>query len=284
MNDSASISKTEVTFDSAGTWNGTSTYYELERDVNEIAKDMGGYQTLSNTFDVMVPAPETEAVSGTYTVNSDGTGAITHGEGTESIFVSADGSVILMGSRNYDSADHHAWLSMGIGVKKGSGLSAASLSGSYVFHEIQSEFSGPDANGGWGTCDEASFGKTEVTFDGAGAWRGRYTAYELQRSINEIARDMGGYQALSNTFDVMVPAPWTHSISGTYSINRDGTGTITHSEGTEPIFVSADGSLILLGKRENKSAELYAWLFMGVGVKKTRAATGEPWMLLLVDD
>jgi len=53
------------------------------------------------------------------------------------------------------------------------------------------------------------------------------------------------------------------------------------AEGTEPFFLSADGSVILLGKREYDSVNHHAWLSMGVGVEKASIPRGMPWMMLL---
>jgi hypothetical protein len=284
VSDSAAFSSTEVTFDGNGTWSGTSTSNELERQMTQITKDIGGDEVLSNKFNVLAPTPSSEANSGTYTVSGDGTGTVTHSEGTEPFFVSADGSVILMGNRNYNSANHYAWVSMSVGVKKGSGLSTASLKGTYVIHDLQSAFGGVDPNGGWGISDSTAFSRTEVTFNGAGAWRGTATDNELERLINEVTRDQAGDKVLSDKFSVLVPLSSSQAISGTYAVGNDGTGTITHAEGTEPLFVSADGSIILLGKRDYNSANHYAWVSMGVGVKKTSIPRGMPWMPLLLDE
>jgi hypothetical protein len=268
VSDSVGFSRTEVTFNGAGGWSGKSTNYELERQISEIVKNMGGDQALSDKFNVLVPTPDSETISGKYMVNRDGTGNITHDEGTEPLFVSADGSIVLLGKREYYSANHYAWLSMGLGVKKGSGLSAASLNGTYVIHDLQSAFGGMDSNGGWGVSDSASFGRIEVTFNGAGAWSGASITYELERQMTEIVKDMGGDQVLSNKFKVDAPTAFSEPTSGMYTVSSDGTGTVTHSEGTEPLFVSADGSVILLGKREYESTNRYAWVSMAVGVKK----------------
>ena len=285
VSDSAAFSRTEVTFNGAGAWSGTSTSNELERQITEITKNLGGDQVLSNKFNVLVPTPDSETISGTYAVGNDGTGTITDAEGTEPLFVSADGSIILLGKREYNSANHHAWVSMGVGVKKGSGLSAASLKGTYVIHDFQSAFGGVDSNGGWGVSDSAAFSRIEVTFDdGAGTWSGTSTNYELERQITEIAKDIGGDQVFSNKFNVMVPTPDSEAISGTYTVSGDGTGTITHAEGTEPIFDSAGGSVIQMGKGNYNIANHYAWVSMGVGVKKTSTPRGMPWMSLLLDE
>ena len=167
---------------------------------------------------------------------------------------------------------------------KGWALDNTSLNGTYVIYDIQSAFGGVDPNGGWGVSDSAAFGRIEVTFNGAGAWSGTSTSNELERQITEITKNLGGDQVLSNKFNVLVPTPDSEAISGTYTVSSDGTGTITHAEGTEPIFVSAGGSVILMGKGNYNIANHYAWVSMGVGVKKTSTPRGMPWMSLLLDE
>ena len=287
VSDSSSISRAEVTFNGAGSWSGTSTLYELERQISEEQYAISGQdQVLSNKFTVLAPAPSTDSISGTYTVGSDGSGSITHPEGTDPIFVSADGNLFLMGKRNYDAASRYAYVNLAVAVKKGSGHSARSLNGTYVLYDLQSAFGGgPDRNGGWGVSDSSSISRAEVTFNGAGNWSGRSTLYELERQISEEQYAISGQdQVLSNKFTVLAPAPSTDSISGTYAVSSDGSGSITHPEGTDPIFVSADGSLFLMGKRNYDAASRYAYVNLAVGVKKTSARQGAPWIQLLLTE
>jgi len=164
---------------------------------------------------------------------------------------------------------------------KGWALDGTSLKGPYVINDLHSAFSGVDANGGWGVSDSVSFSRTEVTFDGAGTWSGTSSNYELERQITEITKNVGSDQVLSNKFAVLVPTPSSDTVSGTYALRKDGSGTVTHGEGPEPFFLSADGSVILLGKRQFDSVNHHAWLSMGVGVKKASIPRGMPWMMLL---
>ena len=172
-------------------------------------------------------------------------------------------------------------------TNNGWALDNTSLKGTYVIHDMQSAFGAMDPNGGWGSSDSSGFSRREVTFNGDGAWSGTSTTYELERQISEITVNMGGDLVLSNKFNVVVPTPSKEKIRGTYTVSGDGTGTVTNSKGTDPIFVSADGSVILLGTRHYNSADHYAWVSMGVGVKgvkKTWAPNGTPSTLLLLDD
>ena len=102
--------------------------------------------------------------------------------------------------------------------------------------------------------------------------------------MSEVQKEINQDQVLSNKFTVLLPAPSTDSISGTYAIGSDGSGSITHAEGTDPIFVSADGSVFLMGNRQYNPANPYAWVSIAVGVKKTSARLGMPWIQLLLGD
>jgi hypothetical protein len=103
---------------------------------------------------------------------------------------------------------------------------------------------------------------------------------EVQKDIGQMRQDL----VLSNKFTVLLPTPSTDSISGTYAIGSDGSGSITHPEGTDPIFVSADASLFLMGQRQYNPAAPYAWVSMAVGVKKTSARQAAPWIQLLLEN
>jgi hypothetical protein len=161
-----------------------------------------------------------------------------------------------------------------------------SLTGAYVIYNLQSSFGGTDPNGGWGVSDSAGLSQVEVTFDGSGGWSGSSTDYQLERQTGEISKDMGINPdvdlVLSNRFTVLAPAPETGGVSGSYTVNSDGTGTITHGEGTDQIFVSPDGSIFLIGSR-NYSGGSYAWLSMGIGLKKTSTPKGMPWLPLILE-
>jgi hypothetical protein len=164
-------------------------------------------------------------------------------------------------------------------------LNNASLNGTYVLYDMQTAFSGQDSNGGWGVNNSASISRVEVTFNGAGSWSGTSTWYDLVREISEVQKDLGGGDhVLSNKFTVSLPDPTTEPASGTYTAGSDGSVSITHSEGTEQIFVSADSSVFLIRHRNSNSTP-YAWISMGIGVKKTSAPCAMPWIpLLLLDD
>jgi hypothetical protein len=162
-------------------------------------------------------------------------------------------------------------------------LGNSSLNGTYVFYDLQSAFGGQDSHGGWGTTDSSSITRREITFNGAGSWSGTETDYELQRQISEVQEAIGQDQMLSNAFTVLLPDPSSESISGTYSVGSDGSGSVNTGEGTEPIFVSADGSTILMGKRHYNTTP-YAWVNLAMGAKKTSVVKAMPWLHLLLGD
>jgi len=282
VSDAASISMSNIAFYGNGIWNGSSTNYELERQMSEVLDAISGDTVLSNTFSVSNPSPGTDSISGTYSIDSDGTGTLTHPEGTEPIVVSPDGSIFVMGNRSYDGTNYYAYINMAVGVKKGSGHSNASLNGTYTIYNLQSAFAAEDTNGGWGVSDGASLSRAEITFDGTESWRGKSTNYELERQISEVEDAIGGDKVLSNTFTVLIPSPASDSISGTYAINSDGTGTVSHPEGTDPIIISPDGNLFLMGNRSYDASGHYAYISMAVGIKKSFAPLGIPNLLLLL--
>jgi hypothetical protein len=162
-------------------------------------------------------------------------------------------------------------------------LGKSSLNGTYVLYDLQSAFGGQDYRG-WGVSDSSSISKSEITFNGTGSWSGTSTLYEMERQITEVTQDMRGDLVLSDRFTVLLPTPSTESISGTYTVGVDGWGSITHPEGTEPIFVSADDSLFLMGQRNYNPATPYAYVNLAVGVKKTSALRAMPWLMLLLGD
>ena len=159
--------------------NGNGTYQQLD--------DSSGYSN-SGSF--------------TYSVAGDGKLSVT-GEGIEDVgIVSADGNIFVLVDTNASDND----LSIHVGIKKSSGMSNASINGTFIMGE-------------YGTDPNPWAGRIEHTFDGNGN---------------------GTYQQLENS------SGSTNSGSFTYSVASDGKLSVTGEGIEDVGIVSADGNMFVL--------------------------------------
>jgi len=280
-NDEQFLVKTEITFDGAGNFTADLDDYRQNRLIGQADIHIGSAEDqdtlLSNTF-TTTTSLESGPESGTYTVSSDGTVLLTFTdeEETETIAgtISEDGKMILFSFSEFEDANQYSSMGIGVGVKKGSGMTNASLDGSYAIREFESGFHGGDA-GAWGANDEHFLVETEIVFDGAGSFTADLKDYGQNRWIFEEDSSQGTAQdqdtlrsnrfTTTNTFE-------SGPESGTYTVYSDGTVELTLTEDgeTETItgILSEDGKTILLGFSDFDDTNRYCSMGIGVGAKK----------------
>jgi len=127
MDDTEAYSKAEVNFDGAGGWSLVSaTDYRLVREISEELVAMGtpedGNDVLSNRFNTTVETEIIPALSGTYTVSSDGAVILsfTDESGPETLdgFISKNGESIIFGDIKYVNGEKYGLVEIGVGFKK----------------------------------------------------------------------------------------------------------------------------------------------------------------------
>ncbi|MBW1990457.1 MAG: hypothetical protein JRI97_13075 [Deltaproteobacteria bacterium] len=197
------------TFDGLGAYTGTLNYNST----------LGGTGTISG--------------SGTYSVAADGTVTLTgFPDGAGQVMMaglSSDGNVVAMA--NVDEADDQVVATL---VKKGSGYSAASLSGKY--HVSVYAYDG-------GVRQSIL---VTITFDGAGG-------FTYSGTVND---SQGGVGAIPAT-------------NGTYTVAADGTGTLDLGQGdTMEIALLSDATMAVGATLASGSDQEYA-----VVVKNTATST-----------
>ena len=161
-------------------------------------------------------------------------------------------------------------------------LNNASLNGTYAVYEID------DALGvGTDSFDVLDLGKGEITFDGNGGYTENipFNSYELERTRNVIFENIGTVEHQDRVYRYTYSTEYSTSSdteSGTYSVQSDGTVTLTHGAETETGFVSADGITIIFGEVAYDSVHKWGDRNMTIGVKKDNkpAMPGIPLLLL----
>lgn len=154
-------------------------------------------------------------------------------------------------------------------------LNNASLDGTYVIYEIV------DALGvGTDSFDVLDLGKGEITFDGNGGYTENipFKSYELERTRNEIFENIGTVEHEDWVYRYTYSTAYSASSdteSGTYSVQSDGTVTLTHGGETETGFVSADGITIIFGEVAYDSVHKWGDRNMTIGVKKAAVIKGD---------
>jgi len=226
---------------------------------DDILRTIGETGTFSNTFTTThFPGPPNIEPC-TYSVAGDGTLTFNSGSVSADGIVSADGNTVLFGGAEAVPGDFFG-TSIVLAVKKGTGLSNASLNGTYAVAGKWSLFEGADTNGGFGVYDEEGVARSEITFNGIGGCTDSTISEDIvRRSIGETG--------ISNTFTTIHSSPSPSAEACTYSVAGDGTLTISSPGEIDTGVVSADGStLILSGKDAIPGVGYGTWA--SVSVKK----------------
>ncbi|MBW1701615.1 MAG: hypothetical protein JRJ50_05740 [Deltaproteobacteria bacterium] len=272
--------RTEIAFDGDGGFILTGHEYKINREIGESGT------TLSNKFETTA---EDSGVtdSGTYTITDDGVVTLNfEEEPTSSVtgYVGEGGQTMVFGWVEFEGGNQYCAMGLGMGVKRGSGFTTASVKGTYVVGLFESDFYGPDPNGGWGATDDQELDKEKFTFDGAGNFKVVSDEYEMERIIGEVTSG-GGY---SNEFTTTYTEELNESGTGTYTVSNEGVLTLSFVGGDIGIaYLSADGKTLVTGWSEysNVPGDYYGSTGIGFGVKvpKVNKALPAIYLLLLGD-
>jgi len=248
----------------------------LNREITEVDPNLGSDLVRSNKFITTQRSDDSGSVDGTYLISDDGTFMLTFdlGDGeTDTITgtASEDGNTAIFGYSEFSDSDMWGSVGIGVGVKKGSGFTLASLDGTYVIYDFDSGFHRDDPNGGWGASDEQSLMKATVTFDGKGTVTSSFNESILNREITEVELNLGSDLVRSNKF-ITTQSTDSGTVIGTYTVLGDGTFTLTFDVGdgeTDTITgtASEDGNTAIFGYSEFSDSDMWGSAGIGVGVK-----------------
>ncbi len=230
--DNIGIQSQIVTFDGQGGCTLSSDYQEFEVNLSAPNSVWAG--------------SDTETGSCTYTVSPTGAGQFNFEDGSESFWVSADGNVITNSNAERevddDGVDYETFL--WIAVKSGSGMSTASLNGTYNMVSYDSHL--------WTGGQNHYANNVTLTFNGSGSCSYSYTN--------------------GQDFDVALPFPnWVEadpdaeSGSCTYSVSPTGEVQMIFPDGGGSGWLSPDGNVIISGEADSDGNE--AATSFGVAVK-----------------
>lgn len=244
-----------------GAFNGTVT-----------ADGQGGCTATMDGYDysVYLPAPQNSVFTSknanssscTYSVAADGAATFSVNGHSHPIWLSADSNVFILGGpgNDYsDSGNSNFGTSQLVGVKQGSGMTVASLKGTYKYAEQDAEIWG-GASGNAGSL--TFYGATgTITFDGKGGFtiNGSGTGYSLNLYDNNLTSE-----------------PETNDQKCTYSISPDGTVNATCASGSSTqLYLSADGNVFITGgalQKQNQGNLGYTTKqFIGIRTEGTAA-------------
>ena len=195
----AGVCSVTFNFDGQGNWNCNGTYFESDGSLELIA------------------------VSGTYTVSSDGSVDFYQEGDVEPNFtghLSGDTNSLILGKGRQNHTISQ-WIGVAVKVDPATTHTNSDLSGIYHFQEIELEDFETDDR-------EACIARGALNFDGAGNFTGTYKSYD-SGNISESG-----------------------SSTGTYSVNPDGSFTLVPVEIGEDLHeilsgnISSDGNIITM--------------------------------------
>ncbi len=266
--------KTEITFNGTGGFTLSGHEYKINREIGETGSPP------SNQF---TTTDNDQSISdfGTYTVSGDGVVTLNFNSGdTGTAYVGEGGKTVIFGWVEFDNDDRNCCMGFGMGVKRGSGFTNASVKGTYGIGLFESDFYGGDTSY-WGANDGQTLDKDKFTFDGAGNFRVVYDEYEMERNIGEVPGG-GGY---SNKFTTTYSEELNGSVTGTYTVSPDGVMTLNFSDGdTGTAYLSEDAKAVVIGWSEysNGPSDYYGSTGIGFGVKVPKVNNGLPAISLLL--
>ncbi len=190
--------------DPGGGWN----------QLNATTFDGAGGFSLSTVYD---SDGGSVSLSGSYTVNTDGT--LTFADTDLVGQTSADGAFFV--TTDADPSDTDGEILLGVSLKNGSGMSASDLNGTYTVCQIRKDATGTMAS------------RMSFTFDGAGAVSG-----------NILADSDGTTGSLSGTYTVAADGELDFVITG---LSKDFIGDVS-SDGNIIVIldIDDDGELLLM--------------------------------------
>ena len=210
---------------SSGSFSGSSTSSAMQKQIS--------CGPTCPDSEVLKTSSSSDTIGGTLSANSTGTLTVTVPNGpTISGAVAADGGAFAL----LTSSQSEGSSSMAVGVKTGTGMTNASLSGTYFAGSINFEL-------GSGTTGVVTQGGT-ITLDGKGNGTASFSG--TQMSTNSGCNATGCSDQSSSRVGV------SNSVSFTYSVANDGKVTI-NAGGSPTItgWASADGSVVVLTERSD---------------------------------
>ena len=283
------LSANEAVFDGDGGVDITMVQNNIERTILEV-DDKNQYTTTPSTDPNSAEGQAyAVAVDGalTITIHEEGGDKIVHGQ------VSPDGNVVIMADTERDPDNNFVQNSLGLAIKRGTGLTEASLKGDYVvgMYEIRMHGEAPPSQGNFGVNDLMRVQRVRITFDGAGH-------VKMITEEGEVNRELLDYTAGTTVTvmadDVTYNRYYTTGVddrsieTGTYTVADDGTLTLTiNVPGGDPDIgtglVSADGQAILV-REIDTDGTTFVYGTVGFGAKVPNARHGLPALPLLLDD
>lgn len=200
-------------------------------------------------------SPQVNQISGTVSDAPNGVMDVSVGSGEETevipFYFNSTTNVAL-----HISQDDSGEQSLGVLLKKGAGMSAASADGTYMRCTISQEFFGQEALGeGWGAANALLFETSLVQFDSAGGMCMSHPGTEaiLTRSAGETESQAAGETVVDTYSDLYLEgtntAPWV----APYMIFPGGELTIFVPETPIEGQLSADGDLLVMQSADGVS-------------------------------
>lgn len=265
--DELRIGEGQATFMSDGTF---SVSFPSESTLARyIGEDQNGGITFSTTS-----GSHSTNVNGTYTISADGSVTLnvadSGGPTTVSGNLSEDGKNFIFSLNDYSSTDMSASITLGMGVKKGSGFSSTLPDNTaYALQQFESGFRNGNTNA-WGNTDQLLTGKGLATFMSNGTFTISFP------SESTLERYVGNDQVGGITFST-TPGSDSTTVSGTYSVSSDGSVTLNVADSGSPTtvsgYLSEDGQSFTFGFGDYNSTDMKASFTFGVGVKTTAGAS-----------
>ncbi|QXE89211.1 hypothetical protein KP001_12145 [Geomonas subterranea] len=197
----------------------------------------------------------------TYTVSPAGTMAIRFPDGSSSNFqVSQNGNVLIAGWSRKEPQGNGTdyWGNQIVAVKKGSGMTNASLNG--TFHLVSQEFAfWQDTGSGFPSAFDEIYGNTVIaTFDGSGACTVEYTGASFETGVTSNDGVVREYP------DTLASTPCSYTVSST------GHVSIITPDGGKDFELSPDGTVLLGGSpiQDVSTGGTYSSADQVVGVKE----------------
>jgi hypothetical protein len=271
--------RTEFAFDGAGVFTLTGDEYKINRQIGETSSPF------NNQFQTTYSEDLGFTDSGTYTVLPDGGVTLYFNSGdTGTAYVGEGAKTMVFGWVEFDNYNQNCCMGLGMGVKRGSEFTNASVKGTYAVGLFSSNFYGGGSTY-WGDTDGQELEKNKFIFDGAGNFKVVFNEYEMERNIGEVPAVGGGF---SNKFTITYTEELNGSETGTYTVSNVGVLTLNFSDGdTGTAYLSEDGKTMVIGWSEysNIDPDYYGSTGIGFGVKvpKVNKALPAIYLLLLGD-
>lgn len=181
-------------------------------------------------------------------------------EGSMPLFFNTSTNVAIILNHTDDGNQYPDETGFGLLIKKGSGLTTASVAGNYLRFTLGNTFVGVTSNG-WGNVESISLEQSTFTLDGLGGYTETGAAWSVYRAISDQESSYDAETVIDSFCTLFPPDEESLSTNGTYSVvESDGTLLITSEVGIITNQVSSDGNMaasILLVEQEGFIAGTY---------------------------